>query len=781
MKRLPGRTSQIGGKAPSAAAKPGPLPAEPGMAGASIAGLASMSVIISTCNRAANLADCLASLEQQSYADFELIVVVGPCTDATPDLLMRQAHRIKIVECPERNLSISRNRGIAAAAGEICAFIDDDAVAHPNWLERLALPYSEAKVGGAGGFTVDNTGARFQCRYTICDRFGNATLIDHIDPATRVAQSGLWLFPSLLGTNCSFRTALLRRIGGFDERFEYMLDETDVCLRLADLGKSIATVPDALVYHRYAESHVRDHRRIAKTLLAPSRSKAHFVFKHATARLSLAEMSGELDRFRADIRFSNRWHVDRALIDSRHFLRLNAELDTGLKEGIESGARAVAPRRVGSSGPGAAMPAPLLPFRSGKPAPLRIALVSQGYPPRDTAGIARWTHALAGGLRARGHHLHVITTSESDRRVEFRDGVWIHAVPSLPGTAERAPIDLPASIFARAAAVLTEARAIRDEFGLDLLSAPIWDVEGILCAAHLGVPVVTSLHTAYRMVLPLKERWRSDLPFRFHHVEKVIAAERWLFEHAALLLANSTEICRELQSLYQVSFDPARVAVVPHGIAPLDAPTAAQPDADHVRLLYVGRVERRKGLDLLLEAVMPLLEAEPRLLLDVVGAPVPEEAAFASLIAELRNALEDADLAAQVRFHGYVNDSVLAKFYGECDVFVAPSRFESFGLIAIEAMRHGKPVVATRVGGLAEIVQSGVSGELFEPESVESLRTAMAGLLAAPERCREMGAQAAAIFADRFTSDVMAERVERRFLDLLGLDNGGAAAVAAAA
>ena len=157
----------------------------------------SISVIISTYNRAVTLADCLLSLQRQTHSTFEVIVVVGPCTDATLQILAEHGRHCKIISCSERNLSYSRNLGVAAAEGEICAFIDDDAVAHPHWLERLAAAYANPLVGGAGGFTIDHTGVTFQCRYTVCDRFGNATLFNHIDPATRLDQAGLWLFPSL--------------------------------------------------------------------------------------------------------------------------------------------------------------------------------------------------------------------------------------------------------------------------------------------------------------------------------------------------------------------------------------------------------------------------------------------------------------------------------------------------------------------------------------------------------------------------------------------------------
>jgi glycogen synthase len=728
-----------------------------------------VSVIVNTYNRAALLDECLIALQRQTYSMFEVIVVAGPSTDSTPQVLAKHSSQCKVVHCKERNLSMSRNLGIAAAAGDVCAFIDDDAVAHPRWLERLSWRYGHELVGAVGGFTIDNTGARFQCRYTVCDRFGNASLLDHIDPAERLGQSRLWLFPSLLGTNSSFRTEVLRSIGGFDEHFEYMLDETDVCLRVTDLGFSVVTAPDALVFHRYAASHTRDDRRIPKTMLASSRSKAHFVLKHARPNGSYKLAAAELDRFRTDLKFSNRWHIDRAIIGSRHFMRLNDEIETGLRQGAGSGMRAGETSEASAAGDLTKVPEPFKPFPGSLSRKrLRIALVSQGYPPRDYSGIARWTHELATALSSRGHHIHVITSSESERNIEYQRGVWVHAVPAASTDYNSAPVELPPTIRSRATAVQAEAELIQRDFGLDIMSAPIWDVEGILSTANLDVPVITSLHTAYRMVLPLKDKWRSDLPFRLHHVQKVIEAETWLLKNAPLLLANSNEICAELQALYGVALSTSRVTVVPHGIAPveIDEPVHIAPK-DRLRVLYVGRIERRKGLDLLLSAIMPLFDDYPNLELQIVGAPVPEEETFAAEIDRLHEELVARGYSDRITFHGYVDEPVLARHYAGCDVFVAPSRYESFGLIAIEAMRFGKPVVAAHVGGLGEIVESGVTGQLFTSDSVESLRLAMTGILANTALRHSMGKRAAVAFSERFTSDVMARNVEKLLYDLV--------------
>ena len=107
-------------------------------------------------------------------------------------------------------------------------------VPHPEWLNKLANNYTDSFVGGVGGFTIDNTGARFQVRKTICDRYGNARNPDKSFDEKLFCFKNSPLYPSILGTNCSYRRSAILEIGGFDHTFLYLPDETDICLRLID-------------------------------------------------------------------------------------------------------------------------------------------------------------------------------------------------------------------------------------------------------------------------------------------------------------------------------------------------------------------------------------------------------------------------------------------------------------------------------------------------------------------------------------------------------------------
>src|ERR1700684_1465788 len=122
------------------------------------------SVVINTYNRAKSLRNTLRGLQQQTHDDFEVIVVKGPCTDDT-DSVLAEFPGVRFAHCPEVNISKSRNAGIIAAASEIVALIDDDAIPEPNWLRDLVAPYEAAKVGATGGLVYEPSGFELQYKY----------------------------------------------------------------------------------------------------------------------------------------------------------------------------------------------------------------------------------------------------------------------------------------------------------------------------------------------------------------------------------------------------------------------------------------------------------------------------------------------------------------------------------------------------------------------------------------------------------------------------------------
>nr|WP_314073700.1 glycosyltransferase [uncultured Roseococcus sp.] len=727
----------------------------------------SVSVVVNTYNRAATLRDTLKGLTGLRYPRFEVIVVNGPSTDDTEAVLQEWQGRIKLARCKEVNLSVSRNIGIETAAGEVIGFIDDDAVPHPDWLIELTRPYMDPAVGAVGGFTIDNTGVRYQVRKTICDRFGNAYSVSPFFDERPLCVPGSPFYPSLLGTNSSFRLSVLKDIGGFDHAFAYLLDETDVCLRTVDAGYQVHYAPRALVFHQFSESHIRSTRRIPKTLYPSAVSKSYFIMRHG-ARASIEAAGQALEAYRRELSDANKWLCDHGDISTAHRASLDQDVAWGIVRGSTLGQGNVV--RDGGDLTVPEQPPEFLAFEACRG--MRIALVSQSFPPHNDAGIARWTSMMAAGLVERGHCVHVITRANKDASIRFKDGYWVHAIKDDPLVADAlvAAHDLPPNIAAWAGAVKTELAAIKT-FGLDCVSFPIWDAEGIGIVDDPDVAVVMSLHTTYALAKPFKPEWQARPLYAHFMVDKMIAREADLLRRVPTVLANSQAIIDDLTRTYGVDFADKAVLAL-HGTPD---PFAAHPERAGLRekrksgfeVTFVGRFEPRKGFDIAAGAIGHLLDTVPNATAVFVGDPVTAKVREDFLKAGAARLLDHP----RVSFRGLVSRAALDDIYASADAVIMPSRYESFGLVAIEAMAAGAVVVAVRAGGLAEVVQNGKTGFLVNLDGREASTAAahLVDLARDPPRCKTMGKAARADFLARFTIKAMVEQAERAYVQAIEL------------
>jgi glycosyltransferase involved in cell wall biosynthesis len=724
------------------------------------------SVVINTYNRGSSLDDALNGLSELDYPTFEVVVVNGPSTDNTAQVLADWQGRIKIGHCNVANLSVSRNIGIQMAEGDVVAFLDDDAIPHPQWLSRIAGHYVDDDVGAVGGFTIDNTGVAFQARKTLCDRFGNAYFPhDYVDERGFMFP-GSPMYPSLLGTNSSFRLRALRAIGGFDKVFAYFLDETDVCLRLTDRGYKVLYEPDAIIYHQFAPSHIRGTNRLPKTLYPSAVSKAYFIQRHGSV-VSEARAADELAKYETDILDANAWLYHNGKITLAHKVSLDEDLRFGIRDGLRlAWQKQLSDPETLPSGDldRAATPASFLPMsrKSG----LRIAFVSRSFPPHSEAGIARWTAMMARGLADRGHVVHVITLAEEQPYTRFENGFWVHAVPE--DRSEEALVDanatgIPSGMAGWCAAARATVKMLKS-FNIDVVSFPIWDIEGALLLNET-VPVVMSLHTSYRLAQPFKEEWTVRPLLGHFHVAKTIAVEDRLLRSLPHLLGNSEAIVRDVEEAYGVSIA-NKTTVAPHGTFDyqgvgsehLGVKLAAVRSQSPMRVLYVGRFERRKGFDLACDAFSRVLRTSVDIHFEIVGGTLNE--ARDQLSPELFQILTNEP---RVRFHGVVSRHELDRHYLDSDVVVMPSRYESFGLVAIEAMAAASPVIALAAGGLAEVIGDGADGFLISPDIPDGQPIAerIMELADDPRLLADMQAAARKSFETRYTVAHMAESAER--------------------
>jgi glycosyltransferase involved in cell wall biosynthesis len=243
----------------------------------------------------------------------------------------------------------------------------------------------------------------------------------------------------------------------------------------------------------------------------------------------------------------------------------------------------------------------------------------------------------------------------------------------------------------------------------------------------LGIPMVFSFHGAELM-----------LANKFGFVTHIL---RWLLPFTASITANSSFTAGLIKKIYA-----GNITVIPYGLT-IEAKEPKQ-CSEEPRLLFVGRLDERKGLKYLLQA-LPLVLAKQPARLRIVGKGILEQ--------EIKSQCHALGLDQVVDFLGFVSKEELADEYASCDIFVLPAIVDSkgdtegLGIVIIEALAHQKPVIVSAVGGIVDVIQSGNTGLLIPEKNPTALAQAILTLLSNPHQAREMGQKGLADIQVRFS------------------------------
>lgn len=364
---------------------------------------------------------------------------------------------------------------------------------------------------------------------------------------------------------------------------------------------------------------------------------------------------------------------------------------------------------------------------------LKICFICNEYPPALMGGIGRFTQTMAQGLAAAGHGVAVVGLYRSvSAPVREQDG---------PITVWR----LPRSTVPRAGVIinlLRLSRLVRRLYArgdMDVVEAP--DYQGDSALLPAAIPCVLRLHSP-QLALQQHLGWQVRLErLAVRRAWRLVAVSRWM-----------RTLCAELSGMRGRG-----IQMIPNPVDPLFQPGPPFPPSEGQQVVFAGTLAPHKGVPELMRAWPRVVDRFPHATLRLFGKDGKDRSSGRPNSAVMQELLPPS-YRQTVRWEGPVAASELRDAYRTAHVCVFPSLYESFGLVAVEAMACGRPVVFTSRGAGAEVIEHGVSGLLCDPTEPVDLADAIASLLHDRAFAARIGEAALRRVQDSFALPVILEQ-----------------------
>lgn len=385
-------------------------------------------------------------------------------------------------------------------------------------------------------------------------------------------------------------------------------------------------------------------------------------------------------------------------------------------------------------------------------------MVSWDYPPYSQSAPAAHVAGLSEALAAAGHEVAVLTIAAHGAVVgPQRPGgaptpapsvPVLRADPDLPWLPPTRPIARVASANNALARVGVEFHRRLDGWIPDVIHAHDWRsgwAADILAAQH-GVPLVVTMHGTERL------RRGGHLPQG--EPTDINSIEWWLVFRADHVISPTRYLADHLVSEFEL--DPHRVTRVPNGIDAArwrrePAPDGAPVLPDSTRVFAWGKVQYEKGFQLLGPAMQRLRTTLPNVRCTIAGR--------GSYLPELQSQIDVEAVSDIVDFVGFLSHEELRAQLHGAGCAVIPSLHEPFGIVALEALAAGAPVVVARTGGLAELLDGTGAGLLFEPGNADELEATLRRVLTDRDLAAELVERGAELVQKRYSWAAIAQRV----------------------
>jgi glycogen(starch) synthase len=389
--------------------------------------------------------------------------------------------------------------------------------------------------------------------------------------------------------------------------------------------------------------------------------------------------------------------------------------------------------------------------------PQRVLMLSWEYPPVVVGGLGRHVHALATSLAAAGHEVTVVSRHAPGAPLEeYAEGVRIVRAPEDPPLFPLATPSLLAWTMAFNHTLTRAALRAAEGAEFDVIHAHDWLVThtAVTLKEHLNLPLVATVHATEA------GRHQGWLPGEMNRC--IHSVEWWLGHEAQRVLVCSEYMKWEVTRLLELA--PGQVEVIPNGVddriwqAPPRAVAAARSRFAGAGPLigFAGRLVYEKGVQYLVNAVPRLRYEHPGLRVVIAGD--------GPYRAELQEETRRLKLQRTISFAGFLTERDLPAVFAATDATVVPSLYEPFGMVALEAAAAGAPLAVAATGGLAEIVQPGVTGVTFPHSDPDALAGAVGTLLADEMLAVRVAREARTMVTRRYAWTAIAARTAAAYV-----------------
>lgn len=350
---------------------------------------------------------------------------------------------------------------------------------------------------------------------------------------------------------------------------------------------------------------------------------------------------------------------------------------------------------------------------------MKIALACSAFPPDGAnGGAATFYLELSRALASIGHEVLVVTLTEGDERTELIEGVRVERIhfdeSQYVNLQNLGFVPFTAWYMSRAVHLQKHAARLLEAFKPDVLECHEHGFFGLLLHSQKYPLIVRCLCPAFQsMVLNGDDK-------RFPVDSHITAALEIAFlQGASALTTPSLNLAGIISKQTGISIE--QFEIIKNPLAVRESARAQESARGFPRLVFVGRVEKLKGCDLLIEAMPAVLESFPGASLTFIGEEAISASEDISFSQQLRMRADELGCAGSLTFAGLLPRDRLAEKVVQSDIAIFPSRYDSSPYACLEAMSLEIPVVASRVGGIPEYVEHGVTGLLFELDNSANL------------------------------------------------------------